>query len=123
LGILTDRCHSVSRSIYRKGRWIFSSSRSSPWGRATAGRFSERLHQLSSEMLQIKQGSLYPALHRLERQKAIAASWETSDNKQRVRVYRLTPHGKRLLASEQSRWRQLSHAIASVLSRPVREET
>jgi DNA-binding PadR family transcriptional regulator len=61
-------------------------------------------------------GSLYPALHRLERQGWIAASWKQSEHNQRTRVYRLTRSGKRQLSSERSRWAELSDAIASILS-------
>ena len=74
----------------------------------------------SGEALQVDTGSLYPALHRLERQKWIAAAWKVSENKQRVRVYRLTAAGKKQLLSERSRWEQLSEAIAGILN-PARE--
>ena len=66
--------------------------------------------------------SLYPALHRLERQKLIAADWKLSENNQRVRVYRLSAAGKKKLAAERSRWAQISQAIAGILE-PVREES
>src|SRR5256885_16492563 len=75
----------------------------------------------SGEILQVDTGSLYPALHRLERQKWIAADWKVSENKQRVRVYRLTAGGKRQLLSERSRWEQLSDAIGAVLNPAKRE--
>ena len=61
-------------------------------------------------------GSLYPALHRLERQGLIAATWKTSESNQRVREYRLTVKGRRQLASSRSRWEQLQAAIAGVLN-------
>jgi DNA-binding PadR family transcriptional regulator len=67
-------------------------------------------------------GSLYPALHRLERQKWITADWKVSENKQRVRVYRLTVKGKKQLESERSRWAQVSDAIAGVLD-PAKKES
>ena len=66
--------------------------------------------------------ALYPALHRLERQKLIAAEWKTSENNQRVRVYRLSAAGKKKLASERSRWAQISQAIAGILG-PAGEES
>ena len=69
----------------------------------------------SSDVLQVDTGSLYPALHRLERQKWIAATWKLSANKQRTRVYRLTAAGRRQLAVERSRWEQLVAAMAGVL--------
>ena len=83
---------------------------------------SLRIRQISKEVLQVQQGSLYPALHRLERQKWIAADWKVSENKQRVRVYRLTVAGKKRLSSERSRWAQLSDAIAGVLE-PAKKES
>jgi len=72
----------------------------------------------SDEVLQVEHGSLYPALHRLERQKLIAATWKVSDSNQRVREYRLTPKGKRQLTSSRSRWEQLQAAIAGVMKKP-----
>ena len=69
-------------------------------------------------VLQVDPGSLYPALHRLERQKWIAATWKLSANKQRTRVYRLTAAGRRQLASERSRWETLVHAMTGILARP-----
>ena len=68
-------------------------------------------------MLQVDTGSLYPALHRLERQGWVRAEWTVSDNKQRTRVYSLTAAGRKHLVGERSRWEQMSSAIASVLSR------
>jgi len=70
----------------------------------------------SRDVLQVDTGSLYPALHRLERQGAIAARWELSENKQRARVYRLTPAGRKQLLAERSRWEQLAEAIAGLLA-------
>jgi DNA-binding PadR family transcriptional regulator len=75
----------------------------------------------SREALQVDTGSLYPALHRLEKSGAIAAEWETSENRQRVRVYRLTPAGRKHLAAERSRWEQLSEAMAGILAPPTPE--
>ena len=72
--------------------------------------------------MQVDTGSLYPALHRLERQKWIRADWKLSENNQRVRLYRLTPAGKRQLASERSRWSQLQEAISGILN-PSAEES
>ena len=77
----------------------------------------------SDEVLLVEEGSLYPALHRLERHRWIAAEWQLSDNRQRVRVYRLTPAGRKHLAAERSRWDQLSHAVAALFVRPAAEET
>ena len=76
----------------------------------------------SSDVLQVDTGSLYPALHRLERQKWIAATWKLSANKQRTRVYRLTAAGRRQLASERSRWQTLVDAMSGILARPTEGE-
>ncbi|HEX4440641.1 MAG TPA: PadR family transcriptional regulator [Thermoanaerobaculia bacterium] len=70
----------------------------------------------SKEAFQVDTGSLYPALHRLEREKSVASEWTVSENKQRVKVYRLTPHGRRRLAEERSRWNRLIEAMAGVLA-------
>ena len=70
----------------------------------------------SGEVLQVDTGSLYPALHRLERQKAISSEWKISENNQQVKVYRLTANGKKQLADERSRWEQLSEAITRALN-------
>jgi PadR family transcriptional regulator PadR len=70
----------------------------------------------SRNVLQVDAGSLYPALHRLERQGAVSAEWGMSDKNQRVRIYRLTARGRKQLTSERSRWELLSAAMAGVLS-------
>jgi transcriptional regulator len=76
---------------------------------------SERLHQISSASLHIKQGSLYPALHRLERRGWIKARWGTSDNNRRAKYYELTKKGRARLDAQSSAWRRLTAAIAQVL--------
>src|ERR671931_1566765 len=73
---------------------------------------SERLHQISSATLQIRQGSLYPALHRLERRGWIKARWGASDNNRRAKYYELTRKGRAQLDEEISAWRKLTSAIA-----------
>jgi len=77
----------------------------------------------SRDALQVETGSLYPALHRLEKQGWISAEWDVSDAGQRVRVYRLTAAGRKQLASERSRWQQLSNAIASIMDAPRESES
>jgi PadR family transcriptional regulator len=69
----------------------------------------------SHDAFKVETGSLYPALHRLEKRGWVAAQWKTSDNKQRAKVYRLTPAGRRQLANEQSRWAQFVEAMASLM--------
>lgn len=76
---------------------------------------SERLHQISSATLTVRQGSLYPALHRLERRGWIKAHWGTSAHNRRAKYYELTTRGRAQLASEISAWRKLSAAVAQVL--------
>jgi transcriptional regulator len=76
---------------------------------------SERLHQVSHATLQVPQGSLYPALHRLERRGWIKARWGASDNNRRAKYYELTRSGRRQLEAEADTWRQLTAAVALVL--------
>ena len=76
---------------------------------------SERLRQISSEILQIRQGSLYPALHRLERRGWIKARWGTSDNNRRAKYYELTRRGRTQLEAETDAWRRLNAVISQVL--------
>jgi len=75
-----------------------------------------RIQQISGETLRIPQGSLYPALYRLEHRGWIAAEWGESDNKRKAKYYRLTAAGRKQLQSEREAWQRLSAAIASVLS-------
>jgi PadR family transcriptional regulator PadR len=91
------------------------------WGAQHGYGIGQAIRANSGEILQVDTGSLYPALHRLARQKWITAEWKVSENNQRVRVYRLTTKGKRQLLSERSRWAQLSDAIAGVLNPAKRE--
>jgi PadR family transcriptional regulator, regulatory protein PadR len=86
------------------------------WGPRHGYGLSQSIRTNSGEILKVDTGSLYPALHRLERAKWIAAEWKVSENNQRTRVYRLTATGKKQLISERSRWAQLSDAIAGVLN-------
>ena len=76
---------------------------------------SERIHQVSRETLQIPQGSLYPALHRLERRGWISASWGASDNNRRAKYYELTRAGRKQLEAETQDWARLTSAVALVL--------
>ena len=76
---------------------------------------SERLHQVSRATLQVPQGSLYPALHRLERRGWIDARWDASDNNRRAKFYELTREGRRQLKAEAAEWRRLTAAVDLVL--------
>ena len=76
---------------------------------------SERIQHVSEDVLQINQGSLYPALHRLEHQGWIAAEWKVSELGRRAKYYHLTPAGRRQLTVEARDWEQMSNAIARVM--------
>jgi PadR family transcriptional regulator, regulatory protein PadR len=76
---------------------------------------SQRIQQISQDVLRINQGSLYPALHRLEAQGWIDAEWGSSDNNRRAKYYRLTRAGRRQLADETENWARISEAIGRVL--------
>jgi PadR family transcriptional regulator, regulatory protein PadR len=79
---------------------------------------AKQIRSMSEDVLRVETGSLYPALHRLEAQGWIEAEWQTSDMGKRAKYYSLTRSGKRQLVTEQSKWEQLSIAMARVL-RPV----
>src|SRR5712691_10875979 len=76
---------------------------------------SERIRQVSSKVLQVNQGSLYPALHRLERRGWIKAHWGSSENNRRAKYYELTTSGRRQLEAEESEWKKLAAAVDQVL--------
>ncbi len=76
---------------------------------------SERIRQISSDVLKVQQGSLYPALHRLERRGWIRARWAMSENSRRAKYYELTKSGLRQLESEEDAWRKLTAAVGQVL--------
>lgn len=78
---------------------------------------AQRIQQLSKDVLQIGQGSLYPALYRLEYKGWIRSEWQITENNRRAKYYRLTQTGKKQLATELATWDRLSSAIASVLGR------
>ncbi|HKF55909.1 MAG TPA: PadR family transcriptional regulator [Blastocatellia bacterium] len=91
------------------------------WGPQHGYGISQAIQANSGDVLRVDTGSLYPALHRLERAKWVAGDWQLSENRQRVRVYRLTASGKKQLASEKSRWAELVQAMTGVLN-PGRKE-
>ena len=78
---------------------------------------AQRIRQVSKDVLQVNQGALYPALHRLEQQGWITAEWGESENNRRAKYYSLTKSGKKYLLSEQANWERLSAAIGLVLKR------
>ena len=76
---------------------------------------AQRIQQISREVLQVQQGSLYPALHRLERRGWIAAKWGASENNRRAKFYSLTRKGQKQLEAERDAWEALTAAVAQVL--------
>jgi PadR family transcriptional regulator, regulatory protein PadR len=78
---------------------------------------AQRIRQVSKDVLQVNQGALYPALHRLERQGWIEAEWGESENNRRAKYYSLTRSGKKYLQDEQANWERLSAAIGLVLKK------
>ena len=76
---------------------------------------SLRLRSISGDVLQVSEGSLYPALHKLEQEGWITAEWKQTENNRRAKFYSITPLGKRQLESEAANWRRLSAAISQVI--------
>lgn len=76
---------------------------------------SERIHQISSKVLQVQQGSLYPALHRLERRGWIKSRWGASENNRRAKYYELTARGRKQLEAETTAWEKLTTAVSQIL--------
>jgi PadR family transcriptional regulator len=85
------------------------------WGACHGHGIAQAIRANSGEVLQIETGSLYPALHRMERQGWLASEWGLSENNQRAKFYRLTAAGKKQLLAERSKWDSLVKAIAGVL--------
>jgi PadR family transcriptional regulator PadR len=85
------------------------------WGPAHGYAIARWIEQLTGEVLRVGEGSLYPALHRLEERAWVAATWELSDAGRRTRVYRLTPKGRAQLKAESGSWKQFVAAVGKVL--------
>ncbi len=92
------------------------------WGPRHGYALSKAIRTNSGEILKVDAGSLYPALHRLERKRWVAAEWRASETGPRLRVYRLTKSGKKQLHTQRSRWDTLLEAIAGVLN-PAKKES
>lgn len=84
------------------------------WGALHGYAISQAIRAGSSDVLQVETGSLYPALHRLEKQALVKSEWGQSENKQRAKYYTLTAAGKRHLIAEEARWDQMTEAIAAL---------
>jgi PadR family transcriptional regulator, regulatory protein PadR len=89
------------------------------WGSRHGYAISQAIRAGSGDVLQVETGSLYPALHRLEKRGWLKSEWKQSENKQRAKFYNLTPKGKKQLLEEHSRWNQMSAAIASLMKEPA----
>ena len=85
-------------------------------GPAHGHAIAKHIQRTSEELLQVETGSLYPALHRLEAKGWVGASWELSDKGKRAKYYRLTPLGRKQLASEQSKWHAFARAVGLILN-------
>lgn len=90
------------------------------WGPRHGHGIGQAIRASSEDALQVEHGSLYPALHRLERRGWVAAEWKMSEANRRARYYRLTPKGRKQLLEEQSKWRTLVRAVARTM-KPVNE--
>src|SRR6188474_264817 len=78
---------------------------------------AQTIHLLSDEVLRVEEGSLYPALYRLELDGAITASWGASENNRKAKYYKITKRGQKVLAEQEATWNRLSGAVARVLAR------
>jgi PadR family transcriptional regulator PadR len=85
------------------------------WGPQHGYGISQSLRIQSGEVLQVETGSLYPALHRLERQGWVRSEWKQTESKQRAKFYRVTATGKKQLAADHSRWQQMVEVIAGIM--------
>jgi PadR family transcriptional regulator len=74
------------------------------------------IQRVSNEVLRVEEGSLYPALHRMEHERWITSEWGLSENNRRARIYQLTPRGKKQLAAQQDNWQKITDAVALVLN-------
>ncbi|MGA3327683.1 MAG: PadR family transcriptional regulator [Terriglobia bacterium] len=85
------------------------------WGPQHGYAISQSIRGRSGEVLQVETGSLYPALHRLEKQGWVTSQWKQTESNQHAKFYRLTPTGKRQLVTEQARWTRIVNAIAGIM--------
>ena len=86
------------------------------WGDQHGYGISQAIRTTSSDVLQVETGSLYPALHRLERQKWVSSEWRKSDANQRAKFYRITAIGKKQLAADYARWNKMVASIESIMT-------
>jgi PadR family transcriptional regulator PadR len=91
------------------------------WGPQHGYAISQTIRGRSGEILQVETGSLYPALHRLEKQGWVNSQWRQTESNQRAKFYRLTQTGKKQLLSEQARWEQIVNAVAGIMNSAPQE--
>ena len=91
------------------------------WGPQHGYGIANAIRANSGELLKVETGSLYPALHRIEKQGWLKSEWKVTEAGQRAKFYRLTPAGKKQLASEHDRWTQLTAAIAGIMNPAIKE--
>lgn len=89
------------------------------WGPRHGYGITQMIRAQSREVLQVDTGSLYPALHRLERGGWVEGEWRVSENRQRVKEYRLTAEGRKHLAAEQTKWERFCEAMGGIMSPPL----
>lgn len=86
------------------------------WGPQHGYGIGQTIRMRTGEVLQVETGSLYPALHRLEKQGWVKSKWDVSERNQRAKYYQLTPAGKKQLSTQRSRWKQMIDAIGGLMS-------
>src|SRR3984957_17695301 len=111
-----------NRTEFLKGTLDMLILRTLLFGPAHGHQISKHIRRTTNDVLQVEHGSLYPALHRMERRGWLIAKWEMAKERNReLKYYRLTPAGRKQLVREESRWKQVAAAVATVMS-PARGE-
>src|SRR5215469_9968821 len=112
---MADKTPYQNRIEFLQGTLEMLILRTLQWGPQHGHGIAQAIRANSGELLQVETGSLYPALHRLQKQGWLASEWKLSENNQRAKYYRLTPAGRKQLLAEQSRWEMFVKAIAGVM--------
>lgn len=120
---MAQRSEPVTRIELLQGTLDFVILQTLLWGPRHGYGITQMIRAQSRDVLQVDTGSLYPALHRLEKKGWVKAEWQLSENRQRVREYRLTAQGRKQLAAERTKWERFSNAIAALMSPPLESET
>ena len=119
---MANRSRAVTRVELLQGTLDLVILQTLRWGPRHGYGITQLIRAQSNDVLQVDTGSLYPALHRLERKGWVSAAWVISENRQRVREYRLTAKGRKQLAVERSKWARFTEAMAGVMTPPVEAE-